>query len=82
VIGQGVLRQFPRCEIILQSNITGLNIKDSALHEHLLGMKAPWSVRSADLSLADQRAVVEVVLKVGQVWAAPIGDTKRVHINR
>jgi hypothetical protein len=42
-------------------------MKDTALYEHLLGLKTPWSVKSVDLSLADQRAVVEVVLKQGQV---------------
>ena len=41
-------------------------MKDTALYEHLLGLKAPWSVRQVDLSLAEQRVVVEVVLKKGQ----------------
>jgi transposase len=56
-------------------------MKDSALYEHLLGLKTPWSVKSVDLSLTDQRVVVEVVLKRGQVWADPTDSTKRVHIN-
>jgi hypothetical protein len=55
--------------------------KDTALYEHLLGLKSPWSVKSVDLSLADQRAVVEVVLKRGQVWADPTDKSKRAHIN-
>lgn len=56
-------------------------MKDTALYEHLLGLKTPWSVKSVDLSLADQRVVVEVVLKRGQVWADPTDSTKRAHIN-
>jgi transposase len=56
-------------------------MKDTALYEHLLGLKTPWTVKSVDLSLADQRVVVEVVLKRGQVWADPTDSTKRAHIN-
>jgi len=56
-------------------------MKDTALYEHLLGLKTPWSVKKVDLSLADQRVVVEVVLKKGQVWADPTQATKRAHIN-
>ena len=56
-------------------------MKDTALYEHLLGLKTPWSVKSVDLSLADQRVVVEVVLKKGQVWGDPTDATKRAHIN-
>lgn len=56
-------------------------MKDTLLYEHLLGLKTPWSVKSVDLSLADQRVVVEVVLKAGQVWADPTDATKRAHIN-
>lgn len=56
-------------------------MKDTALYEHLLGLKTPWSVKSVDLSLADQRVVVEVILKRGQVWADPTDSTKRAHIN-
>ncbi len=56
-------------------------MKDTALYEHLLGLKSPWSVKSVDLSLAEQRVVVEVVLKRGQVWADPTDATKRAHIN-
>lgn len=56
-------------------------MKDTALYEHLLGLKTPWSVKSVDLSLTDQRVVVEVVLKQGQVWADPTDSTKRAHIN-
>ena len=41
-------------------------MKDTALYEHLLGLKTPWSVKKVDLSLAEQRVVVEVVLKKGQ----------------
>jgi len=52
-------------------------MKDTALYEHLLGLKAPWSVKKVDLSLTDQRVVVEVVLKKGQVWADPTDATKR-----
>ena len=46
-------------------------MKDTTLYEQLLGLKTPWSVKKVDLSLADQRVVVEVVLKKGQVWADP-----------
>jgi transposase len=56
-------------------------MKDTALYEHRLGLKAPWSVKKVDLSLADQRVVVEVVLKKGQVWGNPTDATKRAHIN-
>ena len=56
-------------------------MKDTALYEQLLGLKTPWSVRRVDLSLADQRVVVEVVLKKEQVWADPTDLAKRAHIN-
>jgi transposase len=56
-------------------------MKDTALYEHLLGLKSPWSVKSVDLSLAQQRVVVEVVLKPGQVWADPTDSAKRAHIS-
>lgn len=56
-------------------------MKDTALYEQLLGLKSPWSVKSVDLSLADQRVVVEVVLEPGQVWADPTDATRRAHIN-
>jgi hypothetical protein len=38
-------------------------------------------VKSVDLSLEEQRVVVEVVLKPGQVWADPTDSTRRAHIN-
>ena len=66
---------------MLFSIIGGLDMKDTALYEQLLGLKTPWSVKKVDLSLADQRVVVEVVLKKGQVWADPTDATKRAHIN-
>ena len=56
-------------------------MKDTALYEQLLGLKSPWSVKKVDLSLADQRVVVEVVLKKAQVWADPTDASKRAHIN-
>jgi len=56
-------------------------MKDTALYEHLLGLKTPWAVKSVDLSLTEQRVVVEVVLRRGQVWADPTDDTKRAHVN-
>ncbi len=56
-------------------------MKDTDLYEQLLGLSAPWSVKKVDLSLVDQRVVVEVVLKQGQVWADPTDVTKRAHIN-
>jgi len=56
-------------------------MKDTALYEHLLGLETPWSVKSVDLFLSDQRVVVEVILKLGQVWADPTDSTKRAHIN-
>ena len=56
-------------------------MKDTTLYEQLLGLKAPWSVKSIDLPLTDQRVVVEVVLKQGQVWADPTDSSKRAHIN-
>ena len=59
----------------------GKAMKDTALYEHLLGLKIPWSVKSVELLLTDQRVVVEVVLKQGQVWADPTNAAKRAHIN-
>ena len=56
-------------------------MKDIALYEQLLGLKTPWSVKKVELSLADQRVVVEVVLKKGQVWADPTDASKRAHVN-
>ncbi len=56
-------------------------MKDTALYEQLLGLQSPWSVKSVELSLADQRVVVEVVLKRGQLWVDPTDHTKRAHIN-
>lgn len=56
-------------------------MKDTVLYEHLLGLKTPWSVKSVDLSLADRRVVVEVVLKKSQAWADPTDATKRAHVN-
>jgi transposase len=51
-------------------------MKDTALYEQLLGLKTPWSLKSVDLSLVDQRVVVKVVLKKGQVWADTTDATK------
>jgi transposase len=56
-------------------------MKDTTLYEHLLGLKTPWSVKTVDLSWADQRVVVEVVLKKGQMWADPTDVTKRAQVN-
>jgi transposase len=56
-------------------------MKDTTLYEHLLGLKSPWLVKSVDLSLEEQRVVVEVALKPGQVWADPTDATRRAHIN-
>jgi transposase len=56
-------------------------MKDTTLYEQLLGLRSPWSVNKVDLSLANQRVVVEVVLKDGQVWADPTDATKRAHIH-
>ena len=56
-------------------------MKDTALYEHLFGLQSPWSVKSVDLSLEDQRVVVEVVIKQRQIWANPTDATKRAHIN-
>ena len=56
-------------------------MKDTALYEQLLGLKSPWSVKSVDVSLTEQRFVVEVVLKPGQLWIDPTDPTKRAHIN-
>jgi transposase len=56
-------------------------MKDTTLYEKLLGLTSPWSVKSVDLSLTEQRVVVEVILKRGQVWSDPTDKTKRAHIN-
>jgi transposase len=57
------------------------SMRDTSLYEQLLGLKSPWPVRSVDLSLTDQRVVVEVVLEDAKVWADPTDATKRAHIN-
>jgi|GEM_PF-2111304 len=41
-------------------------MKDAALYEQRFGLKTPWSVNKVDLSLTNQRVVVEFVLKKGQ----------------
>ena len=56
-------------------------MKDTELYEQLLGLQSPWSVKSVDLFLDEQRVVVEVVVKRGQVWADPTDSTGRAHIN-
>jgi transposase len=56
-------------------------MKDTTLYEQLLGLKAPWSVRSVELSMAEQRVVVEVVLDRGQVWADLADSTRRAHVH-
>lgn len=56
-------------------------MKDTVLYEQLLGLKMPWSVKTVELCLTDQRVVVEVVLKKGQVWADPTDATKRAHLH-
>jgi hypothetical protein len=60
-------------------------MKDTALYEQLLGLRTPWSVKKVDLSLTDQRVVVEVVLKKGQVWSDPTDVCEtitRIHMSR
>ena len=56
-------------------------MKDTALYEQLLGLKTPWSVKRVELSMADQRVTVEVVLKAGQVWVDPTNESARAHIH-
>src|ERR1039457_3040799 len=56
-------------------------MKDTALYEALLGLQTPWSVKAVELSLEEQRVVVEVELKRGQVWSDPTDNTKRAHFN-
>ena len=56
-------------------------IKYTVLYEQLLGLKSPWSVKSVELTLTEQRVVVEVVLKRGQLWVDPTDPSKRAHIN-
>lgn len=56
-------------------------MKDTTLYEQLLGLKAPWSVRSVELSMAEQRVVVEVVLDRSQIWADRADPTRRAHIH-
>ena len=56
-------------------------MKDTALYEHLLGIKTPWSVKRVDLSMSEQRVTVEVVLKKGQIWADPTNAQARAHVN-
>lgn len=56
-------------------------MKDTALYEHLLGLKSPWSVKKVELSMDEQRVTVEVELKKGQVWADPTNERARAHIH-
>jgi transposase len=56
-------------------------MKDTALYEHLLGVQTPWSVKAVDLSLADQRITVEVMVKPDQVWGDPTNPAARAHIH-
>jgi transposase len=56
-------------------------MKDTALYEQLLGLKAPWFVRSVELSVENMRVVVEVELQGGQVWSDLADPTKRAHIH-
>jgi len=35
-------------------------MKDTALYEHLLGLKASWSIKKVDLSLVDQRVARKI----------------------
>lgn len=56
-------------------------MKDTALYEHLLGIKKPWSVKRVDLSMTEQRVTVEVVLKKGRFWADPTNERARADIN-
>ncbi len=55
-------------------------MQNTALYEHLLGIKSPWQVKAVDLSVADQRIGIDVELKRDQVWADPTDATKRAHI--
>lgn len=56
-------------------------MKDTALYEHLLGIKTPCSVKLVELSMAEQRVTVELVLKQGQIWADPTNAQARAHVN-
>ena len=56
-------------------------MKDIALYEHLLGIHTPWSVKTVELSIADQRITVEVVVKAGQVWSDPTDPSVRARIH-
>ena len=56
-------------------------MKDTTLYEQLLGLHTPWSVRSVELSLSEQRVIVEVVLDAGQVWGDPTDTTRRAHVH-
>jgi len=56
-------------------------MKDTELYEQLLGISPPWSVKCVDLSMADQRVTVELILKKSQVWADPTNERARAHIN-
>ena len=56
-------------------------MKDTTLYEQLLGLSTPWSVRSVDLSLREQRVTVEVMLDPGQVWSDPTDNTRRAHVH-
>ena len=56
-------------------------MKDTALYGHLHGLKAPWSFKNAALFCANQRVVVEVVLKKDWVWANASDATTKAHIN-
>ena len=56
-------------------------MKDTAMYEHLLGIHTPWSVKAVEMSLAEQRITVHVMVKPDQVWADPTNPRARAHIN-
>ena len=53
-------------------------MRDTALYERLLGLKAPWTISSVDLQLVQGEVVVHVEVQEGVLWACPT-CSRRMH---
>lgn len=55
-------------------------MQDTALYEYLLGLKSPWSVRTVDLDVKEQRVDVWAVHTEDTSWACPeCGQTRPLY---
>ena len=46
-------------------------MQDTTLYENLLGIKSPWSVRTVDMNIKDQRVDIWAVHTEDFVWECP-----------